>query len=167
MSEAIADTGPLLHLHQIGRLSALRIVERVIIPDLVVRELQAYHVNADDLKVYIQIHVIPVTRDAWEPLLIDTGQPVIHAADAQVLALAHTFQFRIPVFTDDLALRQRVELAGGIAVGSVGILVRAYTTGQLTRGELDTAVDALFTESTLYMSKAFRGYVRRLLEQLA
>lgn len=52
------------------------------------------------------------------------------------------------------------------AVGSIGVLVRAYRTGRLERGELESAVDALFTASTLYLSRAFRAYVRRLLANL-
>jgi predicted nucleic acid-binding protein len=166
MCEAVADTGPILHLHQISFIHALRIVERLIVPDLVMQEWQAYHVDLDAIAAHVAVNVTSVARADWEPILAQTGQPVIHPADAQVFVVAQAHHFQLPVFTDDLALRQRLEHAGATAVGSVGILVRAYTTAQWTRTELNAAIDALFTTSTLHMSKAFRAYVRQQLEQL-
>jgi len=71
------------------------------------------------------------------------------------------------VLTDDLALRRRLENQGVTVVGSVGVLVRAYTTGRIRRDELEGAVDTLFTISTLHLSRAFRAYVRHLLANLA
>jgi len=65
-----------------------------------------------------------------------------------------------------LALRQYLEIHHAVVVGSIGMLVRAYRVGQLQRGELEAAVDALFDHSTLHLSRAFRAYVRRLLTDL-
>lgn len=45
MSDAIADTGPILHLHEIGRLDALRIFDSLLIPDLAADEIRAYGLN--------------------------------------------------------------------------------------------------------------------------
>jgi len=36
--EAISDTGPILHLHEIDQERALGVFERLVIPDLVVGE---------------------------------------------------------------------------------------------------------------------------------
>ena len=83
-----------------------------------------------------------------------------------MLVLAHDDGFRKPVLTDELALRHRLEASGAVVTGSVGILVRAYKTRRLTRTQLENAVDALFTDSTLHLSRAFRAYVRPLLASL-
>lgn len=83
-----------------------------------------------------------------------------------MLALAYSDNFQKPVLTDDLALRRRLEAAGAIVTGSVGILVRAYKTNRLTRAQLEHALDALFSNSTLHLSRAFRTYVRQLLADL-
>jgi predicted nucleic acid-binding protein len=91
---------------------------------------------------------------------------MIHPADAQVLALAQRDQFQAPVLTDDLDLRRRLEYLEVTVVGSVGVLVRAFTAGRLKRDELDSAVDALFLKSTLYISRAFRIYVLNMLANL-
>ena len=101
MHEAITDTGPVLHLHEIDWLEALRVFDRLVMPDLVAEEL-----------------------------------------------------------------RRQLENHQATVVGSVGILVRAYTTGYLNRHELENATDALFTTSTLHLSRAFRSYIQHLIASL-
>lgn len=167
MREAITDTGPVLHLHEIGQLESLRIFERLVMPDLVAEELCNYGLDPSHLGVTaLKVTIVIVERTEWSPVLSEADQPTIHPADAQVFVLARSSQFQKPVLTDDLALRRRLESQGGTVVGSVGVLVRAYTTGHLKRDELESAVDALFTTSTLYMSRAFKVYVRYLLADL-
>ena len=41
MGEAITDTGPVLHLYEIGQLESLRIFDSLAMPDLVAEELRA------------------------------------------------------------------------------------------------------------------------------
>ncbi len=167
MHEAIADTGPVLHLHEIRRLESLRIFDRLVMPDLVAEELRAYGLDPSHLGVTaLKVTITSVERTEWGPVLSEANQPTIHPADAQVFVLARLSQFQKLVLTDDLALRRRLESQGATVVGSVGVLVRAYTNGHPKRDELESAVDALFTTSTLHMSRAFRTYVRRLLADL-
>lgn len=167
MHEAIADTGPALHLHEIGCLKALSIFDNLVMPNLVAEELRAYGLDPTQLGVKgLSTTITTVQRKEWGPLIGAGDQPPIHPADAQVFVLAQASQFQIPVLTDDLALRRRPENQQATVVGSVGILVRAYTTGHLNRGELESAIDTLVTESTLYMSPAFRTYVRHLVANL-
>jgi predicted nucleic acid-binding protein len=166
MREAITDTGPVLHLHEIGRLSALSIFDHLVIPELVAHELRAGGLAPTNLGVTeLKVTVVTVERPAWSPV-ISEAQPTIHPADAQVFVLARLSRFKTPVLTDDLALRQRLESQGATVIGSVGVLVRAYTIGRLKRDELESAIDALFTTSTLHMSRAFRAYIRHLLADL-
>jgi predicted nucleic acid-binding protein len=167
MGEAITDTGPVLHLNEIWRLESLRVFERLVMPDLVAEELCAYGLDPYHLGVTgLKVAIVIVERTEWSPVFSEADQPTIHPADAQVFVLARSSQFEKPVLTDDLALRRRLESQGATVVGSVGVLVRAYTTGYLKRNELESAVDALLTTSTLHMSRAFKAYVRHLLAEL-
>jgi predicted nucleic acid-binding protein len=127
------------------------------------RESPPFRAGEDVNVPGLGIQVVPVAGTRWRPQLQVVGAPTVHPADAQVLVLVRARAFRAPVLTDDLALRRRLEAEGAVVVGSVGILIRAYRTGLLRREDLDTAVDALFFESTLHLSRAFRAYVRRLL----
>ncbi len=167
MSKAIADTGPILHLHEIGHLQAIRVFESLFIPDLVADEIRLYGLEPVHLGVTaLTVAVTSVKEALWKPFVNVTGRPTIHPADAQVLALAQSQQFALPVLTDDLDVRRCLEDRGAIVVGSVGVLVRAYSKGYLTRTDLENAVEALFAQSTLHTSRAFAAYVRRLLDEL-
>lgn len=167
MDDAIGDTGPLLHLHEAGFLRALGIFTRLCIPPLVAEELASYQFDLSLLpQAGIALRVEAVAEDSWREAMQEPALPPIQPTDAQVFALARQNEFRHPVLTDDLALRRRLEAAGADVVGSVGLLVAAYKSGRLARSELDEAVDALFTHSTLHLSRAFRAYVHRLLAGL-
>ncbi len=167
MPEAISDTGPILHLHEIGQLKALNFFTRLTVPGLVADELEFYGLDLDNLGVpELMTGVVRVSEARRRQVLAQRGGPVIHPADAEVLVLAQDDGFQSPVLTDDLALRRRLEANDATVAGSVGILVRAYTMSTLTRPQLESAVDALFTESTLHLSRAFQAYVRRLIIEL-
>lgn len=138
------------------------------VPDLVAGELASYGLEVSNLGVVgLTVRVVAVAEADWERVLRAPSQAPIQPADAQVVLLARGDHFRALVLTDDFTLRRRLEDEGATAVGSVGILVRAYHGGRITRLQLDDAIDALFTRSTLHLSRAFRGYVRQLLSHLS
>lgn len=167
MSDALADTGPILHLHEIGRLQMLRVFDSLLMPDLVADEIRAYGLEPTRLGVAGQaVTIESIAEQVWKPLVAVSRRPMIHPADAQVFALAHLRQFAIPVLTDDLGLRRRLEEQRATVVGSVGVLVRAYSKGWLERVELENAIEALLTQSTLHASRAFVAYTRALLNEL-
>jgi predicted nucleic acid-binding protein len=167
MTEAISDTGPLLHLHEVDQWPALRVFEHVLIPDLVAEELRLYLLDpAQLIATGIHITIVAVDRDDWTVILNESNPPTIHSADAQVAVLARQHAYRLPILTDDLSLRKLLEKQGALVIGTIGVLVRAYTAGHLTRLELNGAVEALFTVSTLHLGRAFRAYVQQLLANL-
>jgi predicted nucleic acid-binding protein len=152
MTEAISDTGPLLHLHEVDQWPALRVFERVLIPDLVAEELQLYLFDLVQLMATgTHVTIVAVERDDWTIVLNESDPPAIHSADAQVAVLARQHAYRLPILTDDLPLRKLLEKQGALVIGTIGVLVRAYTARHLTRLELDGAVEALFTASTLHL----------------
>ncbi len=167
MGKCVTDTGPILHLHEIGHLRSLSIFNELILPDLVAEELRACGLDPSNLGITrLNTRLVAVDESEWSTIIGAVNQPIIHPADAQVFVLAQSSQFQDLILTDDLALRQRLESQGATVVGSVGILVRSYSTNHLKRSELESAIDALFTTSTLHMSRAFRAYVRQLLANL-
>jgi predicted nucleic acid-binding protein len=167
VADAIADTGPIRHLHEIGRLAALAVFDSLRLPDLVAAELNAYGLTIAEIETHgLSVTIVPVDVSEWTSLVGAAQAGTLQPADAQVLVLAQADRFVRVVATDDLAVRRRLEDRGATVVGSVGILVRAYTSGRLTRADLDEAIDALLTRSTLFLSPAFRAYLRRLLADL-
>jgi predicted nucleic acid-binding protein len=164
--EAISDTGPVLHLQEIGKLATLAVVEPLILPDLVSRELAERHSGASSLQdVGVKFRVSRVETSEWQEVLRTIGSK-IQPADAQVFVLARAGAFQALTLTDDLALRQLLERHGCKVAGSVGILVRAYVAGKLSRDDLANSFDALTGDSTLHLSWSFRNYLRALLKEL-
>lgn len=166
MPETISDTGPVLHLQEIARLSALSTVAPLLLPDLVVEELARHGVAADRLmEAGIGFTTQKVEPLVWRQVLRDVA-PQVQPADAQVFSLAQESGFRSLVLTDDLALRRLLEGHGSPVTGTVGILIRAYTLQLISREELELAFDALLRTSTLHLGRAFRTYLRSLLSDL-
>lgn len=166
MHEAISDTGPILHLCEINRLEVLRVFDQLLIPRMVADELRLYRLDPLHLGGEVRVCIMPVSEQNRTEVLIEESGFLIHSADAEVFILSREDGFRMPVLTDDLALRRRLETHSTVVVGSIGVLVRAYRMNLLQRGGLESTVDALFDESSLHLSHAFRAYVRQLLAEL-
>ncbi len=166
MSEAIGDTGPIRHLYEIAHLESLRVFDHITISDLVAGELTTAQIDIEDLRTGELLKVTTVPADAFQRVLSDHKAASIQSADAQVFVLAQESRFQIPVLTDDLALRRLLENYKATVVGSVGILVRSYSSGLLSRDDLLKAIEQLFTQSTLHSSRAFRAYIYNLLTKL-
>ncbi len=166
MSETISDTGPVLHLHEIGKLATLTTVTPVVFPDLVLAELEARGLGLAQLRALgVDPTVSPVPTSEWEEVLRNLA-PQIQPADAQVFALVRTRGFQALALTDDLALRRLLENHGAQVTGTVGVLVRAYASGRISRLELEAAVDSLFSDSSLHLSNGFKAYLRKFLAEL-
>ena len=163
---AVADTGPPLHLVEIGQERTLALFEWVAISEQVKNELaraDVYEAVASALGDRMRVErVSPRELDAQRALLSTFA---LHPADLSVAALAARLSPDV-VLTDDLNLRKGLEAQGRTAVGSVGILVRAFKMGRLTKPELQAHLDRLFDGSSLYLSKGLRVHVRRLLDNL-
>ena len=163
MPETISDTGPVLHLHEIGRLDALAIVSPLVFPTRVWEELR--HRGLD--KATFQRSGLPFMIPPAIQNLASSPETIrLQPADTEVFLLARERSFEPLVLTDDLALRRLLEIRGGKVAGSVGVLIRAYTVGTLSREELNRSTEALLEESSLHLSRAFRTYLRSLLASL-
>ena len=163
---AVSDTGPPLHLTRIGQETHLALFRSVIITGQVEAELAAW--NALDAVVAALPGRLRV--EAVSPSEIDAARRSLqrfklHEPDLSVAALAASTQPDL-VLTDELELRKALEARGHLVVGSVGILVRAFKVGRLSRVGLGAALDDLLDGSGLYLSKAFRVHVSKLLGNL-
>jgi len=168
MSEAISDTGPVLHLAEIGALSVLTIFEKVFVSNLVDEELLSHGI---DLAVEGQrwpeltFEAKTVGQERVTGLLRELAVFKLHRADASIIALADDLRMK-PILTDDMELRKALESKSHEAVGCIGVAVRAYKLKKLTREALEDLTDDLFSRSSLHLSKGFRQFVREMLVAL-
>lgn len=166
MSVIVCDSGPLTHLWQIRQWAAFAVFAEIHLADQVVEETRN-HVPLDAFATITTSRLLIHTVDRLESMRAkdSLGSNIrLQDADLATFVLAQRLA-PSTVLTDDLALRRVVESAGLVAIGSVGLLLRAFTANLLSADELKQAIDTLFVHSSLYLSPIFREFVQREVEK--
>lgn len=158
---AVSDSGPILHLAEIGEIGRLGLFAAVIIPEQVRTELAGRGAWSSAAEARLQVEKVSAQEINEQAKTL--APFTVHRTDLSVAALAVRISPDV-VLTDDLRLRRGLESQGHQVVGSVGILIRAFHTGQLSKPELLARLDQLLDGSSLYTSKAFRAMVRAFLD---
>jgi predicted nucleic acid-binding protein len=164
---AVVDTGPMIHLHEIDQLGIIiAVFSKLHLPDYVEREIHNEPILQFIRQNTVQIKVHPIP----EPELFSTKDAYsafqLHLADLAVLTLLTKIEDALAV-TDDLALRRAIESNGRTVVGTIGILFRGYSQGVVDKPQLKNLIDKIFNDSTLYLNSAFRTRVQNIIESLA
>lgn len=142
MTVAVADAGPIIHLAAIDALPVLSVFDGLLIPQAVYDELDAGTVPPalDDLP-----HEIVVSDSTASDAELDPGETA---------ALAIASVRNAVLLTDDLAARE-VAADMDVAVhGSIGVLVLAYSQGELTKPAAVALMRALQAETSLFITDA-------------
>jgi len=149
VDRAVSDTGPIIHLSEIGRLKALRVAE-VLIPPEVQRELTKGKVGAE-INKFKFIRATSLSKRGNDIASILARRYSLSIGESEAIVLAKEKGINL-IFTDDLDARDVAELEGLEPHGSVGILLRAYRGGILTRDETINSLHKLSSDSTLYIT---------------
>ena len=151
VESAVADAGPLIHLHEVGHTNLLSLFNVLFIPDAVWAEsvgksrvsplslgnVQRHTIADIDIGHFVQTHSLSN----------------LHAGERESLFLCR--QLAVPLLlTDDLAVRDAAKRLQIRPVGSLGIVVRGYREGHLTHSEADRILVALQEESSLFVTQA-------------
>lgn len=151
VERAVADAGPMIHLHEVGHTNLLNLFDVLYIPDAVWAEsvgksripplslanVQRHTVAGIDIEHFVQKHSLSN----------------LHAGERESLFLCR--QLVVPLLlTDDLAVRDTAKRLQIRPVGSLGIVVRGYREGHLTRSEAEQTLVALHEESSLFVTQA-------------
>jgi predicted nucleic acid-binding protein len=161
--QAVSDTGPLRHLAEIGEHPLLTLFSRIIVPRLVVRELQAqgfWSTLVEDLRQLIVVS--GPSLDAESVLHRPRG---LDAADAAVLLVATQYPNHL-VLTDDLAVRRAAKSRGCRVVGTIGLIGRGYEVGALSLPQAEAMLDRVVDESTLYLTEGVVEQVREAMKRI-
>lgn len=166
MHNAVFDTGPLIHLHEIDRLElVITVFNKLHLPEQVKREIH----NEAIIQFMQQNSTCVSIHSVNEPELFATKEAYsgfqLHLADLAVLSLLPKIMNAVAV-TDDLSLRRAVESCGKTAVGTIGILLNGYKQGVIDKSQLIKLIDLTFTDSSLYLNSAFKTRVLSIVETL-
>lgn len=162
---AVADTGPLLHLAEIGQLRQLRIFTHLHLPAAVQAELTAQTPGAaEELARLAHCH----TLAASDVARFVTANVLDHLHRGEQESLYLCFHLNVPLLlTDDLAVRKAAGRLGLTAVGALGVIGRSYHLGHISCHKAQTAVTALCRSSGLCGALAIPELAVAYLERLA
>jgi predicted nucleic acid-binding protein len=146
---AVADTGPLIHLAEVGCLPILSIFEALHIPEGVWREADRPTTIREELQL-AKRHTLEIQE--VESFTADHGLEKLQAGERESLLLC--CRLGVPVLlTDDLAVRRAAKGLGLTPVGSLGIIARAHTIGRITREAAERHLRELYSVSSLFVTQ--------------
>ncbi len=164
MKRLVADTGPLLHLHEAGALHLLPRMGEIHLPSRVLAELRAH---APALwpglpPIWATVQILPSQlqqqADAWQ------RANLLHGGEAEALALA-TNPKADWFLTDDAAARLVAESLGLEVRGSLGVVLWAAAHKLVSRLEAEAHLAGL-EQSSLWLSPRVRSDARDALAQI-
>jgi predicted nucleic acid-binding protein len=147
---AVADTGPLIHLAEIGCLPLLTIFEELHIPEGVWLEADRPSTIRKDL-AFARRHAL--AKDEITSFTSGNRLEKLQAGERESLLLCS--KLAVPLLlTDDLAVRRAAKALGLTPVGSLGIVARAYYAGRIGRDAAEHHLRELYTVSSLFVTPA-------------
>jgi predicted nucleic acid-binding protein len=158
----IADTGPLLHLHQAGLLDLLNSGEDIRTTPAVVAEWES-KVPGANLPEWVRVekpgpNAIRIAKSWREEGLLDRGEAE---------SLAHAVIGKAAGYlTDDTAAREFAREENLLVRGSLGVLLMTVARNRLSAGAARTAWHRLAHDSTLWISPSLRREVETALERI-
>jgi predicted nucleic acid-binding protein len=159
----VSDTGPLLHLREVGTLDILQAAGQVFIPLAVETEMAALDAvwNRDRPEWIETVSLQPSFQgqasDWMKAGLLDPGE-------AEAMALANQLHAGW-LLTDDTAARLVASRLGLEVHGSLGVVLWAAASGHFSRAEAEDALEAL-SKSSLWLSARVLDEARGALRQI-
>lgn len=165
MNLVVADTGPLLHLHQIGSVDLLGHLGVIHVTPTVLAELEKHRPDFFERGVpnwFIEAQVSPVAKQLSQRW-ISAG--IVDPGEAEALAFAHDVDADC-LLTDDAAARVLGESIGLSVRGTLGVLLHAAAVGHLNHDDAMGRLSDLECRSTLWMSAKVKNAARLALSRI-
>jgi|ERR1043166_2275476 predicted nucleic acid-binding protein len=164
MKRLVADTGPLLHLHQAGATHLLSHIGRVFVPSTVLAELRVHAPLLWPAELPEWLNRTSLSAETAQRASAWQQAGLLHRGEAESLALA--CELRPDWFlTDDAAARLFAEALGVETHGSLGLVLWAAATHLIRRPEAETLLTGL-ENSSLWLSRVVRAQARAALAQI-
>lgn len=152
--KAAADSGPLIHLTEIGCLRFLNRFDAIHIPDTVWLETVGQgRISQTDLSDLQNIQRQSLTGSEVEQFVKDKSISELHAGEQECLFVCLNKGVSM-ILTDDMAVRAAAGRLHIVPVGSLGIVVSAFKRGEITLQEAERFIADLYDVSSLFVTKA-------------
>jgi predicted nucleic acid-binding protein len=164
MTRLVADTGPILHLHEAGALRVLELVGEVAMPPLVLAELRTHVPSLWAGALPGWANLVSLSPASQQQAVAWRQAGLLHGGESEALALA--LAARPDWFlTDDAAARLMAESLGLETHGSLGVVLWAARRRLIGNAEADAALSGL-EKSTLWLSPRVRAEARAALAKI-
>lgn len=150
--EGVSNSGPLIHLAQIGRFKLLSMFSKIYIPRKVYEEVSIPDKPGEaELRSAENIEVLGVLESEVESI---KARICVKLDEGELQALCLCEKLGVNLFlTDDLDARETGKKLGFEVHGSVGIIARAYRECLVDLRETENALKALYEVSSLFVAK--------------
>lgn len=158
----VCDTGPLLHLNEIGAIDLLSLAGEVFIPLIVANEFEK---NTQGWKPpqWVQVVELDVTTKAKAEKWVKSNQ--VDAGEAEAIAFA--LQCKANWFlTDDAKARQLAEYLKLEVHGSIGLLLWAIAVGHVQEKSLAHQLLTNLANSSLWVSSQVLKSAKTAIDEL-
>lgn len=165
MTVVVTDTGPLLHLFQVGSIDLIANLGEIQMTPQVWSELQRHAPSLCQAGIPPWLRLIKPSANANRQAVKWLQAELLHAGEAQALAYAQ--EIRADLFlSDDTAARTIGQSLGLQVRGSLGVVLYLAATGILNRERAARVLDDLEHHSTLWMSAKVRNAAHQALNQI-
>jgi hypothetical protein len=152
--EAVSNSGPLIHLSQIGKFNLFEIFSKVYIPNEVYIETSAFDLS---LKYKIDkaknIETIHLGLEDFNHIIKKIKKYDLDPGELEAIFLCHKLGKKL-FFTDDLDAREASLEVGLDPHGSVGIIVLAYRKKYINLKEAEQSMYDLYEISNLFITRS-------------
>lgn len=144
MLDAVSNSGPLIHLNEIGQIRLLNLFSSLIVPHSVIEETGRINLK--------KISIMEVSSKETADFIKTIRKFKLQKAETDALYLANKFSFIF--LTDDLEARNAANKLNIEVHGSLGIIALAYKKGLINLEIAKQLVIELYNNSTLFLTKA-------------
>lgn len=150
---AVADAGPLIHLAELNLLSLLTVFSALHVPSAVWAEtVERKRISSELLLSLGNVQRHSLASSAIDRFVNQAGLHALHAGECECLYMCHHVGIS-HILTDDLAVRDAAKKLNVVPVGSLGIIIRAYTDGRLSLDEAKSYLYALYEKNGLFVTR--------------
>lgn len=164
MKRLVADTSPLLHLHEARAFHLLSLIGSVSLPVRVLTEFRKHAPHAFSTTLPSWLTVSPLSPTAQQRATAWQQSGLLHSGEAEALALAEESK---PdwFLTDDAAARLMAESMSMEVRGSLGVVVWCATQRMIRKAEAELSLTNL-ENSSLWLSPRVRAEAKLALAKI-
>lgn len=154
---AVLDAGPLIYLDELGRLNLLADFKTLLVPQSVMREALRHRPelrlsSLPNCEIIPQMHALPSEMRTL------AERYALHEGELAALALLAARHAEL-LLSDDTAARLVAQLLGFRTHGTLGLILRAFRLGRISRVEAVQILEELPLRTTLHLRREFLANV--------